>query len=404
MFSYLELFTRHFRQAGIALAMCFSPSIAAHADSWLPPETRTYLSEDATFKLTIIPKNIGSALEYFDQKVANDPTLEIGYLPAGILERSDAQGGWTELWHTQLVNEVSPVSAVISEDGEYVATFDNWHSMGWGDDVIAVYGKGGSTLYTYSLTDLIPDYYLKSLPRTVSSLNWSCWSDTVPERNHRFLEDKQALIVSLRVPTKERRNATECVDLAISLTDGKVRTNDPAFQNVLPSVQEVFQIQDQARQARDDAFRAPLFPPKDPESRRLHQYLVEAFFRISPSYADGYPATKLVRSETSPDYDKSMRWLTEGLLSRPSSTSPIMVATPDQTEDLIAALKFAMSEVPEGHLSNSQIYVLAPKVFKDEIEEIISYSGAELVLLDPSIGIPQRQERLNLRFGDADSN
>ena len=404
MFSDLELFIRHFRQASIALAMCLSPLLHAYADSWLPPETEAYLSEDATFKLTVIPKNIGSALEYFDRKVANDPTLEIGYLPAGILERSDGYGDWTEIWHTQLVNEVSPVSALISEDGHYVATFDNWHSMGWGDDVIAVYGKNGSALYTYSLTDLIPDYYLKSLPRTVSSLSWSCRSDTVPERNHRFLEDNQTLIVSLRVPTRERKNATECVDLAISLADGKVRTNDPAFQNVLPGVQEVFQIQDQARQARDDAFRAPLFPPRDPESRSLHQYLVEAFFRISPTYPDGYPATKLVRSETSPDYDKSLRWLTERLLSRPSSTSPIMVATLDQPEDLIAALKFAMSEVPEGHLSNSQIYVLLPKDFKDEIEEIISYSGAELVLLDPSTGIPQRQERLNSRFGDADSN
>ena len=49
--------------------------------------------------------------------------------------RSD-KGKLKKLWAIPLVNEVSPVDALVSDKDDYVITFDNWHSVGYGDDAV----------------------------------------------------------------------------------------------------------------------------------------------------------------------------------------------------------------------------------------------------------------------------
>jgi hypothetical protein len=43
---------------------------------------------------------------------------------------------------------VAPVSALVSEDGAYLITFDNWHSMGYGDDVVVLYRTDGTLIHS----------------------------------------------------------------------------------------------------------------------------------------------------------------------------------------------------------------------------------------------------------------
>lgn len=55
-------------------------------------------------------------------------------------------------WTAPLSNRVAPVSALVSDSGRYVVTFDNWDQVGYGDDVVAVYdGSNGTLLWKYRL-------------------------------------------------------------------------------------------------------------------------------------------------------------------------------------------------------------------------------------------------------------
>jgi hypothetical protein len=55
----------------------------------------------------------------------------------GLMEHLD-QGQWRPVWDEPLLNEVSPVKAIVSSSGQAV-TFDNWHGMGYGKDVVTIY-------------------------------------------------------------------------------------------------------------------------------------------------------------------------------------------------------------------------------------------------------------------------
>eukprot|EP01035_Chromulina_nebulosa_P009054 gene9054-12233_t len=72
----------------------------------------------------------------------------------GWLERRDAAGHWSTVWRKPLVNDVSPVSALVANDGGHVVTFDNWHSMGFGDDAVVIYGPDGAVVRAMALPPL----------------------------------------------------------------------------------------------------------------------------------------------------------------------------------------------------------------------------------------------------------
>lgn len=101
---------------------------AAHADSWMPPTRQAFLSPGKTARLTVIPREIASPLAYFDDTVkGREPAGQAsgGERHArGIVERRTASG-WVTVWQGPLVNEVSPVSALVSDDGKRLVTFDN---------------------------------------------------------------------------------------------------------------------------------------------------------------------------------------------------------------------------------------------------------------------------------------
>jgi hypothetical protein len=171
----------------------------AWSDTWSLPTPMTYASREGQFRLTVFPRQLAGALRYFEDKVeGREPAGQTpGAQPRceAILEKL-AGNRYEQLWRKPLVNEVAPVSALVSDvDGSFV-TFDNWHSMGRGDDVIAIYSGSGELRRKFKLTDILSERELEGLPRSVSSIRWG--------GEHYLLDLSEPPIVHLQVVLRER--------------------------------------------------------------------------------------------------------------------------------------------------------------------------------------------------------
>ena len=147
------------------------------ADSWPLPTPQKYYSENKRYYIEVIPRVLESQLKYFEGKVAkrepagSKPGVKDNYCK-GIFYKQNEDGKYERVWESRLSNDVAPVGALVSDGGQYVVTFDNWHSVGYGDDVVAIYGPGGKLIRKMSLMDIFPQNSIVKLPRSVSSIYW----------------------------------------------------------------------------------------------------------------------------------------------------------------------------------------------------------------------------------------
>ncbi|MCB1634336.1 MAG: hypothetical protein KDI51_07060 [Xanthomonadales bacterium] len=156
----------------VLCALLLAPS--AWADSWAMPTAKSYASRDGHYRLTIYPRGLAGQLAYFEDKVA-------GAEPAGQQAGGDESclaelerlgpGGYETVWQRPLINDVSPVSALVDVSGAFV-TFDNWFSKGYGNDVIVIYDADGNLVRSLALTELLGEHWFEALPRSVSSIWW----------------------------------------------------------------------------------------------------------------------------------------------------------------------------------------------------------------------------------------
>ena len=134
---------------------CLLP--AAYADSWLPPKpsvTYESLNGDARFIVTASPRSDSL----------------INCRGAAWIKSSDSE--WRQLWDKPLQNRLSPVTAVVANGGWRIVTFDNYYSVGYGDEVIVFYNETGDLIKKYSLENLLSKEELDRVPRSVSSRWW----------------------------------------------------------------------------------------------------------------------------------------------------------------------------------------------------------------------------------------
>ena len=116
------------------------------ADSWALPSTEVTASADGSWRLTVYPRGVSSQLAYFQDKVkeqdnAGAPPGEKRTSASGRMEQR-VNGKWKTVWEQPLLNEVSPVM-VLAVNGGAAVTFDNWHSVGYGNDVVVIYDATG---------------------------------------------------------------------------------------------------------------------------------------------------------------------------------------------------------------------------------------------------------------------
>lgn len=366
---------------------------SAMADSWLPPEVRTYSSADGNWKLTVYPRELSSALDYFKDKVDDKPNAggvpgdtqrsAMGHMQRRVGER------WQTAWKMPLANEVSPVEAVVANSGQS-ATFDNWHSMGWGEDTVVIYSATGEQIGKFGLDGFLPRYYIDALPHSVSSIHW--------RGEPRIDEAKQQLLIPVVVPTAKAQDGGEqdraSIDVHFRLYDGTpVPPAGKAWDEALASAMQADARRRQLEAERKERFISPLAAPADGDEQAWHLYLIEAFFRLDPDWKNDYPATKVVPLPSNPQFALLTRYLGEALVDETNADNAIMVASPSQ-EVLVQSLQTHAQTVKPGFLAKTRIYVAADNAHMPAVRAALTHTGAQVIQIDIDKPIPQRKDRL----------
>ncbi|SDY88896.1 hypothetical protein [Hymenobacter psychrophilus] len=149
----------------------------ATADSWELPKTTRYHSPDSSWFVEVVPLHIpakyyayhGTKPRRRHKFTAADTVIIPCHATMFRLQGSDT----IKVWEKQLINRIAPVSALVSTNGRYLVTVDNWSSMGYGVDVLAVYDVQGNLLKRYALEDFSP-FPINTYWRSISSLWWNC--------------------------------------------------------------------------------------------------------------------------------------------------------------------------------------------------------------------------------------
>jgi len=353
------------------------------------PRTVVVESADGEYRLTVEPSPIGSQLDYFTEEVEAERTGKLVERPApmAMLERRTAAGSYEPLWAKPMVNQIAPVEVIVASDGSRIVTFDNWHSVGHGENVIVIYDGAGDLVRSMPLTALLPEDYIETLPHSVSSLTW--------RTGERFGADGTRLVIDVLIPSKDTRGR-ETVERAIDLRDGSVIEGEgESWQNALAAAGvRTAAMQDQ--EARRLAYlTAPLTVPATAAERDWHEYLREAFDRLTPDYLDSpVAATTVLFAPSNTRFDQSVEWLVEAFSDNVGFPGDIAVASPSSAEALVAALAKASSGVPQESLAGGTIYVSIVSEHRKEAERHVTRTGAAFVWLDPASAIPQRPERV----------
>lgn len=112
------------------------------------------------------------------------------------------------------MNEVSPVSALVASNGGYLVTFDNWHSAGYGDDVVVIYHSNGTLVKKFGLDDLLTEGDIETLPRSVSSIWWG---------GEHYIDDANGLLVLKIVSNRKNlwEDGAKFHEMKIELATGR---------------------------------------------------------------------------------------------------------------------------------------------------------------------------------------
>jgi hypothetical protein len=146
------------------LALVVGPGRAA-ADDWPGPRVFAVFSESGGYFARFVPgDSVGDIVGF-----AGAPR---GRYASALLYGRQADRSYTLLHEIRLPNPVSPVSALVSDEG-YLITFDNWHNLGMGK-VVVIHGPDGRLVRSYELAELYPPARLGKLRQSVSSRPWRC--------------------------------------------------------------------------------------------------------------------------------------------------------------------------------------------------------------------------------------
>ena len=361
------------------------------ADSWAMPGTETYLSPNGEYRFTVEPAEIGSQLEYFVQEAeaqSNEEVIERPE-PIGLLEKRNGEAQWEAVWAQRLVNHVAPVGVLVADDGRHIVTFDNWHSLGHGDNVIVIYGPGGLLVRSMALTDLVPSEYKDALPHSVSSLRWKTDATIGPSNSE--------LVIDVLVPGSGwNSDEAETIEFRIALSDGAIeKPSGEAWDAALCAADQVLEEREKAEQERLEYLRDPLRVPETCDMGDWHEYLREAHRRVGEGnpFSDN-TSTTILFPQGHPRHDESVEWLRERMDDASGYPRNEAFASPCDPEALIGAVSKIVAKAPASGWPDATFYVSVSQAYLAQLEALIEPTGAKLVWLDPRAAIPQRPERI----------
>ncbi|TXI45391.1 MAG: hypothetical protein E6Q50_16540 [Lysobacter sp.] len=367
-----------------ALAVAACPALA---DSWMPPTAKVTESADHRHRVTVVPRELESALAFFDDKVkgtepagqrAGDPQRS----PVARVEARDASGQWHLLWQMPLVNDVAPVSVLLAKDAKFLVTFDNWHSMGYGDDVVAIYDHQGHLVRKLGLEDILPEAYVNHLPRSVSSRWWG--------RDHALVDEDRAVELQVLEPGSDIGGKTKTVPVRLRLADGAlIPPSGAAWEKALARALQL----EATRQAAWDKVRqeriSPLSAPATNDTHAWRHYLFEIRDRIAgdreliggmvlaaPGEDKGWHDADAIRS-TIESYDAASEFSDKHWIF----TSP--------TSDALAnVLAKALRAREAGSLKDLRIVFIGKPADGQMLIEAAQNTGATITVVDSTTPFP----------------
>ncbi len=177
-----------------AAAAVLSAATAA-ADSWAEPQEENYYSANDAYYLHVVPGD--------------------GLTPArGALYRALPGRDAEELWARDLANPNAPYKVLVAASGEYVVTFDEWGQVGYGPNVVVIYGPGGELVRKFALEDFLAEEEVAAVPATVSSRWWG---------GEHYLDEAAGVVVLMVATGRVGADGTaEFGEVRIRLADGEV--------------------------------------------------------------------------------------------------------------------------------------------------------------------------------------
>ena len=346
---------------GYLMPVLLLASSLASADTWSSPEQAQYVSANGLTRVTITP----GPLDH-DSRTR----------PLALLEQRDAEGVWRPVWNAPLVNDVAPVHALVTNGGEHLVTFDNWHSMGHGPDAVVVYDQRGKLVRKLALKDFLPSAYIAFLPRSVSSLWWG--------GDHYLDEEDGELVLQVNQPDSKPHQAGRKVDVRIRLANGEVLPHEGgAWTAAMVKLREL----DEGRQQRWRELRAlramPLEAPRGNDASKWRDYMVELRARLTESSGDLHAGVVLPApgdADHAASADRIRRMLDR-------SAGHFVFVSPSP-EALARVLAEQFRSIEPGAMEGARITFVGMPTDGFLVEAAAAGSGADIVLLDIRAAVP----------------
>lgn len=180
-----------------------------NSDSWGRPSKREYDSSNKKF--TFVTKPAFSVL------------LKLKKC-RGILYENVTNEKVKKNWSKNLVNDLSPLGALIHDEGKFVVTFNDYAFLGYGENVVVIYDDTGKLIKRFSLTDIINQEDIWDLTHSVSSIWWM--------GRHTIIESQNILVLEIPFHFNFNSEPKKFEYVLIELNTGKLIENFKSYNQL----------------------------------------------------------------------------------------------------------------------------------------------------------------------------
>jgi len=185
------------------------------------------------------------------------------------------------------------------------------------------------------------------------------------------------------------------LELGLRMKDCSVVPPSPdAWHAVLAAAKQRQAAADKEHAVWRANFVAPLSAPTDDNPQAWNRYLSMAWSRTNAKDSGVYARMQVLTPEGRPEYESSLEDL-QGELRMFSQWSDALVVGSASPKSLVAAIEQFAARTSRDSLRSKQIVLALPSSDFEAARKALVPTGANIVQIDPTIPIPQSDERLN---------